>query len=71
MLLQGVTKIRPRFCLHKYRNISDSFRGAIQNVDLKRINSYSYGLIATSKPDNFPQATQTGPRLALIAPKWL
>ena len=42
-----------------------------QNRILKLIISYSYCLIGASKQQNLRQAPQTGPKQALIAPKWL
>ena len=42
-----------------------------QNRILKLIISYSYCLIGASKQQNLHQAPQTGPKQALIAPKWL
>ena len=42
-----------------------------RNVFLKQINSYSCCLILAQKPQNLQPAASTGPRWALIAPRWL
>ena len=58
----------------EYRTIFVRLKGAEkfakQNVVLKQINSYLYCLILALKLQNLCQALQTGPRQALIAPKW-